>query len=1385
MTSVDSRIVTMKFDGRQFQEGVAATISALSKLRESLSFSTSTKGLDDLKTKSDNFNMNQMEGSVNRVSAAFVALSTVAITALANITNKVVDAGLQFGKSLTLEPIMEGFKEYELKMGSIQTILANTQRYGTTLGEVSEELEKLNEYADKTIYNFGDMTKNIGLFTNAGIRIEDATSMIKGFSNAAAASGTSAEGAAGAAYQLSQALSAGVIRLMDWRSLQNVGMGNKNMQQGLIDIAEAMGTFEGKSITAQQAAENFNGSLEKEWLSADVMEQYLKIMANEVTPAQMKALGLTDEQIKRLQMESQTAEEAATKVRTWTQLIGTLKESVGSGWAETFGILIGDFDEATDLFSGISDSIGGLISTSADARNKLLQDWKDLGGRTALLDGLKNVFVAIGKVLGTVKDAFRDIFPRTTATELVELTNNFKAFTERLIPTDETLQKIRRTLSGVFAVFSIFGKVIKAVVGFVLDLAGALFGSSGGFLEFTAGIGDFLTGVNDAIPPFKIFEGLADTVSGGLDRLGQAFSRVGDFIKPVITWFQELIGSLSSGVGSVFSGFDFTSIFAGLNVGVLGALGMALRNLVSNGIGVNVGGGFLDGITDALDGLTGVLEGMQQNLKANALLKIAGAIALLTASIVVMASIEPAKLVKAMTGISVGFGILLGAMKTMDLVLATANPVKMSGLATALILLAAAALVLSAAVRSMAKLDWDELARGLTGVAVGLGIMVAAARLLSGNSAGMVRAGIGLIAMAIGLRIMASAITKMSNLSWDEIGRGLGGIAASLVVISGAIRLIPNMTTKAVGLIVLGAALSVIASAVGKFADLELSELGKGLLGIAGSLVIIAGAMRLMPANMIATSVGLIAVGVALNLLASALTKMGGMSWTEIAKGLVALGGALIILAGGLYLMTASLPGAAALAVAAASIALLTPALLALSGLGWVEILKSLLALAGALTVIGVAGALLTPVIPSLLGLGAAVALLGVGLALLGAGALAFATAFGVAVAAAESGADILKTTLDIIIGSIPAAMEAFGEGVVAFIRVIANSQAEFVAAFTTILSALLDAVINVTPKIGEAFRALMDQAYLTIKAVFPKWLTLGWELLNQFLSGLNKNMPNIVSKGADIIVKFLNGVAEKMPKIVSAGANLIVKFIEGIADNHQKLTEAAFKAIIKIVNGTAEAIDEYAPELRAAGRRLGVAILDGMTGGLASKAESVVNKVRGVASSAIQGAKNLLGIRSPSRVFMEVGKNMTDGMAVGLVKYKDHVSEATEEVVGLAITTMQDSMRNVAYAVTDSMDIDPTVRPVIDLTEVNRGVDNMERMFDAATLKASVTYSQASSASAERTSAIKTADAINESTTASIIFQQTNNSPKALNTIDIYRNTRNQLSLAKEALSA
>src|SRR5690606_7821022 len=403
-----------------------------------------------------------------------------------------------------------GFREYETNMNSIQTILANTQAAGTTLEDVTATLDELNHYSDQTIYNFSEMAKNIGTFTAAGVGLKPATSAIKGIANLAALSGSNSEQAAGAMYQLSQAISSGTVSLEDWNSVVNAGMGGTVFQRALAQTAVTMGELDDgavklsgdmKNVTIN--GESFRNSISSvngpSWLTSDVLTKTLSQFTGDLTDAELAAEGFSKAQIKAIQEQARMAKSAATEVKTATQLFSTFKEQLGSGWAQTWQTIFGDFKEAKGLCSSISDSVGGLLQKSPDARNHMLKDWKALGGRDDLIQGITNAVKGFASVVTPIKDAFRQIFPATTGKQLAEMTKNFRDFTEKLKIGSDTAEKLRRTFAGVFAVFGIVFDVVKGVVGVIFDLAGQVAKGSGGFLTFTAKIGDFLVALRKGI----------------------------------------------------------------------------------------------------------------------------------------------------------------------------------------------------------------------------------------------------------------------------------------------------------------------------------------------------------------------------------------------------------------------------------------------------------------------------------------------------------------------------------------------------------------------------------------------------------------------------------------------------------------------------------------------------------------------------------------------------------------------------------------------------------------------------------------------------------------------------------------------------------------------
>lgn len=442
-TEYDNKVVSMKFDNTDFEKNVSKTMWTLTALKEQLKFDKVKTGFDDINNSAKKVDFNPMASAVEAVKVKFSAMEVVAITTLANITNQAVNTGKSVAKALTIDPLKDGFREYETQINAVQTILANTSAKGTTIDQVNKALDELNTYADKTIYNFTEMTRNIGTFTAAGIDLKRSTEAIQGIANLAATSGSSAEQASTAMYQLSQALASGTVKLMDWNSVVNAGMGGEVFQNALKDTARKHGV----AIDAMIKKEgSFRETLKNEWLTADILTKTLKNFTtsgvneylaensslskeaienirkesksyDEAAKAIAGKSKLSQEEIKNLIRMSQVAEDAATKVKTFSQLKDTVKEAVSSGWAQTWRTLIGDFEEARSLFTEVSDVLGGIISKSSDARNKLLEDsmtssWEKLQKKALdagmSTESLKSSLIETAKVHGVAIDQMID-----------------------------------------------------------------------------------------------------------------------------------------------------------------------------------------------------------------------------------------------------------------------------------------------------------------------------------------------------------------------------------------------------------------------------------------------------------------------------------------------------------------------------------------------------------------------------------------------------------------------------------------------------------------------------------------------------------------------------------------------------------------------------------------------------------------------------------------------------------------------------------------------------------------------------------------------------------------------------------------------------------------
>lgn len=1265
-TTIDQRVVEMQFDNKNFERNVQTSLSTLDKLKNSLNMNGATKGFEQIDNAAKKVNMNGLGNAVESVRLKFSALEVMAVTALANITNSAINTGKQVISSLTIDPIKMGFSEYETQINAVQTILANTSHQGTNLQQVNRALDELNTYADKTIYNFTEMTRNIGTFTAAGVDLQTSVDSIKGIANLAAVSGSTSQQASTAMYQLSQALAAGKVSLMDWNSVVNAGMGGKVFQDALVRTSELLGTGAENAIKMYGS---FRESLTKgEWLTTEVLTETLKQFSGAYTEADLIQQGFTEEQAKSIMEMAKTAEDAATKVKTFTQLFDTLKEAAQSGWTQSWEIIVGDFEEAKELFTEVSDVVGKMIGDSANARNEMLQGWKDLGGRTALIEALRNAFEGVLSIIKPIKEAFREIFPPMTAQQLYNITDGLRKLTERFILSETASNNLKNTFKGLFAVVNIIGSAFMAVVKAIGSLLGGVGELGGGLLSITGSFGEWLVKLNDVIertdifnkvlggivsfikaaatavknfittiaenfkiPGFELFHNLLERVQARMSQVGEAagsmkngvvaaFEVMGEAlvncqfvqvlqaiwnaVKTIAGGLVNALGSIGKAITSSLGEANFSGIIDLLNGISFGAIAVGITKFVGGfRKAIDEIGSIKESFIGILDSVRGCFEAYQSQLQAGTLLKIASAIAILTASIVALSLIDSDKLAVSLGAITVLFADLMasmtifnkiggqakGALKntTMMLGMATAvlilagalkkigdldakqlatGVIGIAGLttvmvaaakvmgsgsktiikgATQMVIFAAAIKVLASVCDDLAKLSWEQLAKGL----VGVGVLLAEVSLFMNTakfSGKSMTTATGIVILAAAIKVLASACEDFGGMEWEEIGKGLAAIGALLAEIT----LFTNLTGNAkhvistgMALIAIGAAMKIFASAVKDFSIMSWGEIARGLVTMAGALTAVTVAVNFMPKNMIGIGTGLIAVSAALVIIANALSKMSDMTWEEIAKGLVTLGGAMAILAIGLNAMTGTLAGSAAMLVAASALLVMTPVLSILGAMSWEAIAKGLVALAGAFTVIGVAGLVLTPLVPAILGLSGAFALIGVsvlgigaGLALAGAGLSALAVGLTALAAAGTAGATAIVASLTVIITGvaelIPAVVAKIGEAIIEFCKVIASSAPAIGEAVKEVILMLVDVLVECVPAIADGALKLVVGVLEALVQYTPAIVDSIFQFLIGILEGIARNLPGLIKAAIDVLMAFFSGIVDALKGI-------------------------------------------------------------------------------------------------------------------------------------------------------------------------------------------------------------------------------------------------------------
>lgn len=1310
-TTIDERVVEMRFDNKQFEQNIQTSLSSLDKLKKSLNLEGAAKGLETVNDAANKCsgNMSPLSNAVETVRVRFSALEVMAITALQNITNSALAAGKNLVSAFTIDPIKTGFEEYETQINAVQTILANTSSKGTTLDQVNNALDELNHYADMTIYNFTEMTRNIGTFTAAGVDLDTSVAAIKGIANLAAVSGSNSQQASTAMYQLSQALAAGTVKLQDWNSVVNAGMGGQVFQDALKETAKVHGIAIDEMIKDEGS---FRETLSKGWLTSDILTETLAKFTGDLNEDQLRTMGYTDDQIKSIMEMGKTANDAATKVKTFTQLFDTLKEAAQSGWTQSWEIIVGDFEEAKELLTEVSDTFSAVINASADARNKMLQDWKDLGGRTMMIEAVKNVFEGLVSVAKPVREAFNEIFPPMTGKQLAEITERIRDLTAKFKMGEESSKNLKNTFKGVFAVLDIVGQAFKAVAGGVGELIGLFLPAGNGVLSLTGSFGEYLVKLDETVKKTDIF--------------GKAVSTVVDIVKTVITFVKtagEKVKEFGKAAGEKFDfpGFELFHSFlervhdrmaqigdgAGkMKSGVIVAFEMMgealekckfLKVMEALWTAVKVIAG---GIADAVGTMMGTLAEKLGNADFSGVLDILNSIA------VGGIALSVSKFLKSVTEPLEGLnGVLEGVTGILDGVRGCFEAYQTNLKAGTLLKIGAAIALLAGSIVAISLIDSDKLSASLGAITVLFANLLGAMAIfnkISSDTGKVSKACTAMIAMSVAVSILAGALKKVSDLDWGELARGLVGIAGLTTIVVASSKAMASSQKQvmkgATSLIIFGAAIKILASACEDLSKLQWDELGHGLTGVGVLFAEIAVFLRVAKFNgkMISTATGIVILSAAMKVLASACKDFGQMEWSEIGKGLAGIGGLLAELAvftnlagNAKHVMST---GVALIAIGAA-MKIFASAVKDFGQLQWDEIGRGLTAMGGALAEVAIAVNLMPK---NMIGIGTGLVIVGGALEIIANCMSKFGgmqweeigrglTVMGGALAELAISLNFMKGTLG---GSAALLVVSGALAVLAPVlsilgalswEAIAKGLISIAGAFTIIgvAGAVLTPLVPTILALSGAF-ALIGVGVLTIGAGllaagtglsalaigFTALATAGAAgataivaALTVIVTGIADLIPAVLTKVGEGIIAICKVIAAGAPAIGEAVKAVVLTLIDVFVSCVPQLADGALQLVV----GVLAALVTYTPQIVDLAFKFLIGILDGIASNLPSLIKAgvdvlvaffagIVDALRGIDTGALLKGIAGIGLLSAIMLALSATASLVPGAMVGIL---------------------------------------------------------------------------------------------------------------------------------------
>lgn len=1192
--TIDQKVVEMQFDNAQFEKNVSTSMSTLEKLKQSLNFDGASKSFENIERAANNVSFDKIASGVEALENRFSTMGIAGMRVIGNMTDAMIGF-VKKGINFVTDSVIQGGKKRAMNLEN-----AHFQLQGLLKDEAAVQaiMKNVNDSVDGTAYSLDAAAKVASQYAATGMRAGD-----KMFSALRAVAGVAA-------------------------------MTNSEYEETgeIFTTVAGNGRLMGEQLN-QLASRGLN--------AAATLATYLNKSESEVRD--MVSKGKISFETFAAAMDDAFGEHAKKANETFTGALSNVKAALARIGALFISPLIEQNGAFVKLFNTLRVKINDIKSAMipiADSVTKTVMNMANkLSGFIAkidakmLIESLKNSFEGLMSIIKPIKEAFREIFPPITAQQLNKIIERIRDLTAKFKLNDKQSAKLKSTFKGLFSVIKLGVSVVTKIVSAVATLVGKLFGFSGSILDITGSLGDFISRIATSISKSNLFGKSVDKITGFLGKaidktkelteaitnkikLPNYFDKFVNVIKKigeVISKVAKKVSSAASGIGKavwdIFLNGGLDNLVGLVNGGIFTSFLLDLKEF-TEGLKkfnkeakkeVKKSGGIKDNIIDVLNSVKKSLEEWQKNIKAGTILKIAIAVAVLAAALLIISKVPVEKLGTSLGAVTALFGETLGALALFEKIDGNYNGAFEA--VAIIVAMSVSLLILASAVKKLSDLGWEGLAEGVIGVSALMYALIGAAKLMSKGGKDISKGAFQLVIMSVALKIMASACKDLSKLSLEDLGKGVSSVAVILLEFAGFAALMERIDTdelmrSAFSIILIGVAMEIFADACAKFGNMEWVDLGKAGAAIAGILLIASGfgklseysgdiekssialiligvAMEifadvctkfgqleweqlakagasiagiLMLVNdfnsiskesgddIIKSAISLAIIGVALEILQNALSKMGDISWEEYGKQMAVLGGSLIILSNALDAMKDSIKGAAALIIASVALTILAGVLAILGAMSWGSIIKGLIAIAGTLAILGVAAHFLEPLVPVIVELTGAVALFGLGCLAAGVGIVILSaglTALSGALVAAATG--IISALTIIVVGVfkiLPSIIEVLTDTIVVICEVITRSASAIGKALKTLILVLVDVIVECVPAIALGALKLLLGVLEALAKYTPQIIDLLFKFLIGVLEGVAKNLPQLIQAAVDVFMSFFSGVVEALKKI-------------------------------------------------------------------------------------------------------------------------------------------------------------------------------------------------------------------------------------------------------------